>query len=328
MEQRFQTQEELQKLETIHIDSSESPLPAASLSTPTGKQETASLTGKQLNPAVVDDLVRQLARKEGSASDPRWMLPHEQEALLEQLTRQARAQKRWQRNSRLVNGSGIALIIAFSIAFLADPVKYSGSVPLGLVFCYIITFCIMKIAELRWGQTASGMMFFDDPRAVGPLIEVLPLDNQIVVADAEKALTRLLSRLQASDADLLTAAQRDCLYRRLKIQDIEKSAEFMIAALRALEQIGDAKALPSVEALAERRGNTVREIRVGEAAQHCLGFLKAKAEQKQSRDSLLRASSGLDTSAESLLRPTTESLPTDPQHLLRGSEPVTGDSQF
>ena len=321
MEQRFQTQEELQKPETINSESSETPLPAASLSTPTGKQENASLTGKQLDPAVVNDLMRQLARKEGSASDPRWMLPDEQEALLEQLTCQARTQKRWRRNSRLVYGSGVALFIAFSIAFLADPVKYSGTVPLGLVFCYMITFFIMKTAELRWGQAATGMTFFDDLRAVGPLIEVLPLDNQIVVADAEKALTRLLPCLQASDADLLTAAQRDCLYRRLKIQYVEQSAEFMIAALKALEQIGDAKALPSVEALAEHSSNTVREIRVGEAAQHCLGFLKAQAEQKQSRDSLLRASSGFDTSAESLLRPTTESLPTDPRYLLRGSEP-------
>jgi hypothetical protein len=308
MEQRFLTQEDLQKQESLSA----------------AQQETALQVGKGLDPQVVDSLMRQLSEQEGSQADPRWMLPHEREALLEQLTRQARSQKRRRRWSQVVYAIGITLFIGFNLAYITGHMMYVPSITLPLVISYLVAGLCFQLAEKRWGRAAERMALFDDLRATGPLMEALDLRDKAVVAAAEKALLGLLPRLQASDAHSITDTQRECLYRRLKMENAQTEAEFQIAALRALEQVGDTRALPCVEALAASTVTRANAIRVREAARHCLAFLKARAQQKQSSDSLLRASSGADASSEALLRPAADNPPTDPQHLLRPSGPENG----
>ena len=96
-------------------------------------------------------------------------------------------------------------------------------------------------------EAVKQIAVLDDIRAVGPLADALELDAKSIRTVARKALTRLLPRLQASDAHLLNADQRASLHRALKSKD----EEFVIAALKAYEQVGDEKALPYVERLAE-----------------------------------------------------------------------------
>jgi hypothetical protein len=316
MEQRFLTPAELQKQEAERL--------AQQATTSAAQQDTALQVGKRLDPEVVDGLMRQLSEQEGSKTDPRWMLPHEREALLEQLTRQARFQKRLRRGSQIVYAIGATLFIGFNLAYFSEYIKYVPSITLPLVISFMVAALCVNLAEKRWGRAAERMALFDDLRATGPLLEALNLRDKAVVAAAEKALLGLLPRLQASDAHSITQAQRECLYRRLKIENAQTEAEFLIAALKALEQVGDARALPCVEALAASRVTTANGTRVREAARQCLAFLKARAEQKQSSDSLLRASSGADASSEALLRPAADNPPTDPQHLLRPSSPESG----
>ena len=312
MEQRFLTEEGLPNQEPARLTQQET-LSAA-------QEETALPDGNRLDPNVVDDLMRQLSEAEGSHAHPRWMLPQERESLLRRLTQQAYSQKRRRQWFQIVYAIGGALFIGFNLAFISGYIKYLPSLMPPLVICYTVAAFCMALAGRRWGRAAQRIAHFDDLRASGPLMEALELREQTVVAAAENALSRLLPRLKASDAELITEAQRECLYRRLKIQHAPTEAEFQIVALRALEQIGDTNALSCVEALAASTNMTANATRVREAAQQCLASLKEQAEQKQNHDNLLRASSGLNVPSNALLRPAVDSPHAGPDQLLRSSE--------
>jgi hypothetical protein len=114
--------------------------------------------------------------------------------------------------------------------------------------------------------------------------------------------------MQASDASRLSDRQRDCLYALLYSSD----TELALAILKALEQIGDDRAVLYLEALTGSRDTAIRE-----AAVACLPFLKARAEQHRLSQTLLRASNAADTTPEHLLRPARGTGETDPQQLLR-----------
>jgi hypothetical protein len=100
-------------------------------------------------------------------------------------------------------------------------------------------------------EAAQALAGIEDLRAVGPLAEALeyrsPGSQPTIYPVITGALRRLLPRMQASDAHLLTEPQRSCLYRAL----LKGDAELVLAIVKALEQIGDGKALPYVEKLAE-----------------------------------------------------------------------------
>lgn len=277
--------------------------------------------GKKLDTEFVDDLMRQLNEAEGSQVVPRWMEPREREALLERLTRQARSQKRLRRWSQVIHAIGMSVFAGFAIASLCGLIGYIPDITLPLILCYTLANICMNMAEKRWGRAAAKMSQFDDLRAIGPLLEALDLRDTAVVDAAETTLLRLLPRLQASDSNAISETQRECLYRRLKIQNAQTEAEFIIVALKALEQVGDAKALPCVEALTVSADRMPAAVRVREAAAHCLVFLKARAEQKEWSDNLLRAASASSASSDMLLRPVIDDPLADPQHLLRPGRP-------
>jgi hypothetical protein len=139
----------------------------------------------------------------------------------------------------------------------------------------------------------------DDIRSVGPLAEALELRNAGIQRIAEAALIRLLPRLRASDAGLLSAEQRSYLYRALN----GKNEELILAILQALEQVGEGAAFPFVKRLAEGKGRAESSIRVLKTAQECLPFLWQKAANERASNELLRAGGRPDTPADILLRP-------------------------
>lgn len=189
---------------------------------------------------------------------------------------------------------------------------------------------------------------FDDKRAVGPLAEALDMDNQSLRQEAERALIRLLPQLQASDAGLLNDDQRACLYRALA----GRKTELTLAILKALEQIGDGKALPVVERLRDSARSTIslrkalqppvwnerpggwrapplfgrlrakaeNAARILETAEACLPSLRERAAQEQAAQTLLRPATAPGSPAEILLRPAQGVSATDPNLLLRPSD--------
>ena len=94
------------------------------------------------------------------------------------------------------------------------------------------------------------------------------------------------------------------------------SRSLKLALLTALEQIGDARALPALEHLL---ADGAPEIRA--RASECLPLVQQRIRQKQESMTLLRASDAYSAMpAEQLLRPASAQHPTPPEQLLRPLE--------
>ena len=163
--------------------------------------------------------------------------------------------------------------------------------------------------------------------AVGTLIELLSVPQKPrKINPLHLALIKLLPQIKASDAALLTAKQRKMLYSILKdgLGGYISPAlllDFRLAILKALEQIGDADAIPIVEQLASGRTRTPSQKALQTAANECLPLLRAHLGNVEANKTLLRASSLAQTDDALLLRPTEFAPAAAPNTLLRPSEP-------
>jgi hypothetical protein len=163
-----------------------------------------------------------------------------------------------------------------------------------------------------------------DKRFLCELVEALELPNTMVQVFLMETLAPLLRQLTAADARLLNHAQKAILYRFIADEErpmrnyaayIPRYAEFTLATLKALEQIGDESAIPHVERLADT--STYQHIRA--AARECLPYLYARQENAHQSLSLLRASGAPGAASEELLRAASGTTPSDPAQLLRAS---------
>lgn len=164
----------------------------------------------------------------------------------------------------------------------------------------------------RQKQLLSQLRSFQDVRLAGPFLTALYWPGmEEHRTSMQIALTALLPRMRASDAHLLSRQHRLILYRTLRSGE----DTFVIAILKALEQIGTAEAIPHVERLARRRVWTPRQKQIKEAADACLPMLYARTSKSGERllrpattsdpleETLLRPASGGKSEAETLLRP-------------------------
>jgi hypothetical protein len=195
------------------------------------------------------------------------------------------------------------------------------------------------VADAKQRAAAGMLAEADDVRAIGPLAEALefpPTELQFELRRrAQQALTRLLPRLQASDVGLLNAYQRGCLYRALgrsmqsELSPDDEALAFILAILKALEQVGDRKAIPAVRQLLKARpawsGERLEQIH--EAAESCLQFLQARTDQEAKGQELLRASRMPGATPETLLRAAQGAGPTPPEQLLRSTAAKQNASQ-
>ena len=104
--------------------------------------------------------------------------------------------------------------------------------------------------------------------------------------------------------------------RRLR----SKNADLVVAALTAIERMGDTRALPAVERLNGAASGVGATERVREAVRSCLAVLQAKAEQERARQVLLRPAED-NAANDVLLRPVQGTIESDPEVLLRPSGP-------
>ena len=98
---------------------------------------------------------------------------------------------------------------------------------------------------------------FEDVRAVPPLLTALEYHDQNMKSVAADTLPGLLSRLQASDAFLLTPEHHAILNRVLKSDMGMKTpvvVRLRVAVLQALQQVGDVSSLPLVAEMAAGKG--------------------------------------------------------------------------
>lgn len=140
------------------------------------------------------------------------------------------------------------------------------------------------------------------------------------------ALTLLLPQLKSSDAYLLTPDSRQMIRWwldgvPLDRQPLQCEDALRIAALKALEKVGDAKDVPVVERLAQRQPRAQREEKIKQAAMECLPKLLMNCGEMEAARTLLRASQAEDAHSATLLRPASGAGQTDSAELLRGAEP-------
>jgi len=217
-----------------------------------------------------------------------------------------------------------------AMAWITSPLSY---VP-GMVFWLGMTgFLIGSIVKPRnrLRPMAQTLADTDDVRAIGPLIDTLKLEDRKIRAIAIDGLIKLLPRLQANDAELITPEQRALLCRKLSwpIQGIDanlralspdayrREVSFRIAILQAFAQVGDSSVLPTVERLTRGEAKTEELRQIQTAAQACLPSLILRCEQIRSHKTLLRAADASDTGAETLLRAVQGNRETPSDQLLR-----------
>ncbi|HLV81425.1 MAG TPA: hypothetical protein VKT32_14155 [Chthonomonadaceae bacterium] len=215
---------------------------------------------------------------------------------------------------RAVSLLGLALAVVGFVAEMtrmrAENTTWLLGTTLGYVACCLLLGSLAQ-ATRRERSAARLLRRVDDVRAIAPLLESLRFPPREMT---QKVLIRLLRRLSARDSALLGAQSRAHLHHALK-QSARRlfgscfHIGYIVAVLKALEQIGDATALPTVELLAF----SARQPDVRIAAQECLPFLRARAEQT---GQMLLRPAGADT-AEILLRSTADLRDPLPAHLLR-----------
>jgi hypothetical protein len=234
------------------------------------------------------------------------LLDAERDALIASLRRLARRQKRrgWLIRLRTVP--------FFAAVFLIKSPNLLWVFLLLTVITgdYLINFLTGKSRDIA---AVKELIQRGGERTVGMLAEALTITEVKYLAAG--ALIRELPKLKASDAHLLNDEQRGYLYQALEGSD----KQLILAILRALEQIGDEKAVPYVERLAEKAGGD-RQIR--ETATACLPYLEARAATQRASRTLLRPSSAsavATPASNTLLRPAQYSSPTEPEQLLRAS---------
>ncbi len=183
------------------------------------------------------------------------------------------------------------------------------NVELGLWLVSILAGSIGLIAQGFWRRSARLLGALDDVRCAGPLLESMAqasaqhVLSRRAAPNVEPVLTRILSRFAPSDNALLTQEQLRTVYGLLGSLDPAGHTDFMIAALHAVAQVGDAEAIPTVAKLAQKPSIGPRTARVRNAARECMPLLKSRAGDNLARRTLLRPAHGVDTGGEQLLRP-------------------------
>jgi hypothetical protein len=157
----------------------------------------------------------------------------------------------------------------------------------------------------------------DDVSVVGPLINALESSQNNPAAAS--VLPRLLPRLTAHDAGLLTSVHREVLHTVLMRRGGEAQEALQHAILDALPRIGDAQSLTTVARLAEGEGAGQDPVFRSRAAE-LLPAMKARVDHLHAQKMLIRPSAAPEAAEDQLLRPAGAG-ETAAEALLRPSDP-------
>ena len=168
--------------------------------------------------------------------------------------------------------------------------------------------------ESALAERFRALSWRDDLRIIGPLCERMNEADEDSLWRAQLRLKDLLPRLRPADAALLTPEQKLRLYALLHSQD----SQMRIAALQAIANVGDGRALPQVESLAHSPHLEIRQ-----AALLALPAIRERARREQESHTLLRGSSAPMMGGDILLRPAPPVHAANEAELLRA---VSGES--
>ena len=225
---------------------------------------------------------------------------------------------------RIVMWLGV-MLAAMAVGFLNTSGMEGVWMPLGAMaipaFAFVLAACLNLMEK-----TQSILRKLDqtlDLRAMSPLCEALEWRSSAVQRVVRTTLPPLLSQLRATNGHMLTRMARASLYRQLVISRAEHHARLLLAILRALEQVGDAQAVPYVERLAAAKTRGEAQERVRDAALACLPYLHERFGHHAGRHTLLRASAVQEGMPHTLLRSVTDVNKLNAEQLLRPNSTKT-----
>jgi HEAT repeat protein len=196
---------------------------------------------------------------------------------------------------------------------------YAANIPLApFVVMVPMIMLVVAMSNLSRGIRKTSLAAFskaERPEWAGLCALCLTVADAEIRKMAEGVLIRMLPHLKENDKTQFGPLEMETLIKSLS----RKKPELTRSILKALEQIGDERALPHVEALAAelafRKDNKSQELY--EAAEACLPFLRQRAEQSRQANTLLRASLPSAAGEEVLLRPVQNTEMTPPEEMLR-----------
>lgn len=198
--------------------------------------------------------------------------------------------------AKLIKKKMVLLPAALLVLYLLDHFVHHMSGAAGNVLVQIFIAGSLADTTLQLRRNAvSSMAKSASTQMVGAFAACLEDRDKAVKREATEALKRLLPKVQASDKRYVSFTEMNILLKRLGGQD----QRLTLAILKALEQIGDERALPKVEAIASKQN--AYPVEVITAARECLPSLRQLAEASRQANTLLRASEP-SPAPETLLR--------------------------
>jgi HEAT repeat protein len=234
------------------------------------------------------------------------------EALRDLLYRELEDNRYKQRRWRLWKAARLAffssMIIWWLLHFHENPVVIFYPLVAGLMASFVDT-------NARIRRDAVAALSEQDADMIGPLAACLSDNDDSIRRMAAAALQRLLPRVQASDRQHVTLPEMEALLKALGGRD----EGLIVAILKALEQVGDERALPAVEGLVVHG----RTMDIRRAARDCLPYLQLRADAARQAQTLLRAAQFEPAVAPNvLLRAAITAEQTPNEQLLRSWEAV------
>ena len=206
------------------------------------------------------------------------------DALLVLSRLEARHFRRYRRNDRLmalliVSVLYIPLFVYFWMSHaVSGTYLYAMSIMFILYAAppFVLSSSKFKPSRARQGL-AEVLKDVEDVHFVPVALTLLQYKTVDIMPVVLSLLKRLLPRLHSSDAQGWTTEQHQMLLALLA--DWKQEPEFRLYILKALEQIGDARAIPTVEALAAFDRDT--PILIRQAASDCLPLLRERGEEQR-----------------------------------------------
>ena len=169
------------------------------------------------------------------------------------------------------------------------------------------------------------MQWTNSVRDIGPLLDLLEKHGAVKnYALHYSILAHLLPQMRASDANLLLPRHHDHINRLLAVGLSRQILppymyDFVLAALKALEQVGDWNSISIVTRLTTISPTNYEQAQIQQAAYDTLSALTQRQSKLRQSATLLRASSAPAPSPDMLLRPAAPTADPAPQQLLRAA---------
>jgi hypothetical protein len=173
------------------------------------------------------------------------------------------------------------------------------------------------LAERREMRTIEALAACREIRAVGGLLDCVNCSNRRVGNAVQATLLDLLPRLTEEHSGSLETRHREVLNTLL----YGRSRALALAALSALEQVGDGTALPYLTSIAAGKGmpRTLRDSQsdAQRRARHTVETIRQRIEMQNRANVLLRPSQDPGTPSGQLLRPAHGRASANAEELLR-----------